>query len=183
MEEGHFDNILGGCAGGQFIDAPTFALWTIFPCLRWPIWFYLTRIPYFLFLFCLLIYTLALAIVSAIFACACLPLSVPFILLVKALSDSSVEAEALLLPGVGFFGCVSGICLFVAEVVWLPFAMVMSLFLIPIQCIRGVRERDDREEGLPYWKCCTSEELSPFWCYPLTSILSLVARIHSFDDD
>jgi hypothetical protein len=183
MEDGHFDNLVSGCAGGQFIEAPTFALWTIFPFLRWSIWFYLSRIPFLIFLLCMFVYALALGLVSAIFACACMPLLGPILLFSKYCLDADVEFDFLLAPGAALFGCVSGICLLIAEIIWLPFALLMSLFLIPMQCLRGGPQRNENGENiLPYWKCCSSDQVSPFWCYPVISAFTAIQGIFSRDD-
>jgi hypothetical protein len=183
MGDNHFDDAIGGCAGGQFADAPAFALWTVFPCLRWSLWFYLSRIPVIIFLFCLMVYGFVLGLISAAFACACLPLSAPILGLMQLdCFDSDLGTEFLTFPGIAFFGFVSSICLMIIEILWLPFAFVMSLILIPFQCLTGMPEDND-ENSMPYWKCCSRCNFSPFWCFPIFSITNLVKGVTNANDD
>lgn len=182
MGEGHFDDAIGGCAGGQFAEAPPFALWTVFPCLRWTLWFYLSRIPVILFLFVLGMYALTLALISGVFSCACLPLSTPLYLILNLeYFDCSVGGDFFAFPGMALFGLVSTICLMIIEILWLPFAFVISLILIPCQCLTS--GQNDDENSMPYWKCCSECKLSPFWFFPFFCLQNLLNGLGGLGDD
>jgi hypothetical protein len=176
MGDGHFDDAIGGCAGGQFVEAPAFALWTVFPCLRWSLWFYLSRIPVIIFLFCLMVYTFVLGAISGIFACICLPLSTLIYYFLVHCCDCDAEKSLLAIPGMALFGLVSSVCLMILEILWLPFAFALSLILIPFECLTSRPENDD-ETAMPYWKCCSQCNFSPFWFFPIFSVFTLVKGI------
>lgn len=171
MGDNHFDDLLNGCPGGQFMQAPPFALYTIFPCLRWQICFYLLRIPFYLALLCAGLYMCVLGLISLAFCVACLPLSLLGFLLGYLCCDLECKVEIFCIPGMLIFGFLCGISMLLLEMLWLPVALVLSLVLIPIELCSSSREYDEDEGQMPYWKCCSNCRFSEFWCFPIMSIL------------
>lgn len=175
MGPDHFDDVINGCPGGQFMEAPPFAFYTIFPFLRWQIFFYLFRIPFYLFIICGGLYLSILALASLAFSIACFPFSIVIVPLANLCCDVDMRIEFFCMPGFLLFGFLSGISVFILEVLWLPIAFLMSLILIPIElCSSTSREYDEYEGEMPYWKCCSNYHFSHFWFFPVFRIKRLL---------
>lgn len=125
MGSNHFDDIINGCPGGQFIQPPAFAWWTIFPCLRWQIISYILRIPRYLLMLPLGILAFCLGLVGAILACVSLPITFPIYCIRKELWKSSPIILFLLQALCYLFIIPLGILIFCL-------GFVLSFALLPI---------------------------------------------------
>lgn len=180
MGSNHFDDIVNGCPGGQFIEPPTFAWWTIFPCLRWPIISFLLRVPYYLSIIPLGIFLFCLGLAGAIFSCVLLPFTLPIYYCIKKDWLPCNDAEiAPLFPGMCFIGCIGSIVTLALELIWLPIPIVLSLFQFPL----FLCSYDPNETScLSYFACITRGDPNPYWCLPFSLIQSLGATIFRDDD-
>lgn len=125
MGSNHFDDIVNGCPGGQFIQPPTFAWWTIFPCLRWQIISYILRIPRYLLMLPLGILAFCLGLVGAILACVSLPITFPIYYCIKKELWESSSIISFLLQALG--------CLFIIPLgILFCLGFVLSFALLPI---------------------------------------------------
>lgn len=180
MGDNHFDDVLNGCPGGQFIEPPTFAWWTICSCLRWPIFSTIIRIPYFLLIIPFGIIVFCICLIGVLTSCVCLPLTLPCYLCSKKDLLPCSDAESLpLMPGLLLSGFIGGVLAFAVELIWLPIPIILSIFQFPL----FVCSNDFNEVNLcSYFACIVRGEPNPYWCFPLSFIGSLVTTIFRDDD-
>ena len=170
----HYDTVTG-CPGGQFADAPEWALWTIFPCLRSTCLQYLTRIPYFVFLALFLPCLLLIAIFSFLVSIPSLFLCFPCVYCRSnddksccgLLYDSFLYVIAITVTGLIFA------VLYLFQLIWLPLALLLSLVLYPSHLLsrRGQQGENQGQETRRFFTFIDHHRPSytnTFWCFPLS---------------
>lgn len=189
MESNHFDDPINGCVGGQFIDPPPFALWTIIPFIRSRYFSIITRIPTYILLFLGILIGGISALIGVVLSFVFLPITFPLGLLLHldispCRIDSSDKETLLILPGVAFCAIIGSIFFLVLELLWLPVPLLFSTCLFPLFLYSRDSSDPDRPSVISYFKCLVDEELSGFWCYPVQSIIYGIAGLfRSFEDD
>jgi hypothetical protein len=179
----HYDS-LTGCPGGQFAEAPAFAMWTILPCLRSPYLHLLTRIPSFLFLLLFLPVAAVATIVGGVSAIGLSPLLVVVKLCTKKCCQSSRNTktvDVVMYTGVAVCGFFIGLYLCVLQLLWFPLSFIAYLLLLVFTlCQRLIPSSHPESSGgervsqmcsffCQVWHPDRQGYLNSFWCFPLSS--------------
>ena len=180
MYGNHFDDPINGCPGGQFIQPPAFAWWTIFSCLRWPVFSVIFRIPYYLLILPFFILVFCVCLIGVITSCACLPLTLPISLCIhKNILPCSEPVVPPITPGFVVVGFIAAAITFVFELIWLPVPIVLSIFQFPLfLCTYD----PDHASILDYFACFVHGNPNPYWCFPLSFGTSILSSVFHEDD-
>jgi hypothetical protein len=168
------DDHYGGfssCAGQQFGAASPFALWNLFPCLRWQCSAVLRHVLHWFIIF-------ILGVIAFSFACVALPVSLallPFSLLLVYFTGGT-DTIALLYPSLFVMGFLCSAFLLALNLIYLPVPIVVTIMKI---LFSGCACR-----GVSYFPCQgdeddDSEALYELWFYPLYLLKSYFPN----DDD
>jgi hypothetical protein len=172
MEGNHYDDFINGCPGGQFAEPNAFALWTVCPCMRSPIWGHIIRIPFYLLVIAFCSPFLMVPLIGLAFSIAFLPLSLPFVLF-KRYKDGSYTNDAIIMPGI-IGGAVAGaLLLLVCSVLWIPVGLVTTLIGFPVHLCMNC---DCAATCKFFFDICDEDDGTPpalsIWCLPAVTLIS-----------
>ena len=185
MESNHFDDPLNGCLGGQFVPPPPFALWTLFPWIRSPYVSWFTRIPALILITAALVVGLCSFLVGACCTLLFLPITGSLLgcLYLGDLLSGVDPVTIVMFPGILVCGLIGSVCFLSLELLWLPVPIILSIFFFPSFLLTRSSSEPDPPSVCSYFYCLVEEEISPFWCYPVSTIVNGISGLFQWFDD
>lgn len=174
MADNHYEDIINGCPGGQFAEPAAFALWTVCPCLRSPVWGHILRLPFYLLLIAGLLGFLCCLMIGFVCIVAFLPFTGLYILIKCCKSDSFSESkDTIMLPGFIGGALSGGILLLVLTLIWLPVGVIITLIGFPVHlCINCNCSATCKF----FFNCCDDDDGIPsayfVWFMPVAILMS-----------
>ena len=177
--EAHYTE-LGGCPGNQFTEGSEFAMWTVLPCLRWPFWSEVVRIPYYLLQFILGTIMFILILVGLLVSFVMVPLTGPIACCVECWQEDPDGSYMIItLPMYAVVLLIMSLTVFLLETVWLPVAYALVLFALPLR-LYFRREGESLCEALcDLYSFTDNGQPNVFWCPPIVAFMSLVDYVGS----
>jgi len=170
LTDNHYEDPINGCIGGQFVEPPAFALWTIIPCLRHPGWEYIFRLPLYMFMLLALIIGMGAGLIGFAVCVSFFPLTLAAAA-VDYFYHDSFEDTMFILGAPGLLTCfiLAGIVACVVEIAWLPFGFVLFIG----NWLSHLANQDEGRCGLSFMD---EEAIASTWFYPLTLVMNVLFR-------